>query len=107
MTSFWRLGAAWPKGFSFTGHFARPKSASAMVDEMYRLTGESRSAAVLSEASTSIHDWLVFSERVGPLSGKTAISAVAMARIVAGLSYLLLTPPTAVAWRTSLEGATR
>jgi len=33
--------------------------------------------AVLSEASTSIHDWLEFSERVGPLSGKTTIAAVA------------------------------
>ena len=33
--------------------------------------------AVLSEASSSIHDWLEFSERVGPLSGKTTIAVVA------------------------------
>ena len=33
--------------------------------------------AVLNEASTSIHDWLAFSERVGPLSGKTTLAVVA------------------------------
>ena len=29
----------------------------------------------LAEASTGIHDWLQFYDRVGPLSGKTIISA--------------------------------
>ena len=31
----------------------------------------------LSEALTSVHDWLQFSDRVGPLSGKTIIAGAA------------------------------
>ena len=31
----------------------------------------------LAEASTSIHDWLQFNDRVGPLSGKTIIAVIA------------------------------
>jgi len=31
----------------------------------------------LSEASVSIHDWLQFNDRVGPLSGKTIVATAA------------------------------
>ena len=34
---------------------------------------------VLAEASTSIKDWLVFREPVGPLSGKTTLAVLAWA----------------------------
>src|SRR3970040_406022 len=30
----------------------------------------------LNEASTKIHDWLIFDEGVGPLSGKTTVAVV-------------------------------
>ena len=44
----------------------------------------------LSEASTGVHDFLVFDDDVGPLSGKTIIAVVA---------YLLSWAGLHVAWR--------
>jgi hypothetical protein len=44
---------------------------------------------VLSEASEGIHEFLEFSERVGPLSGKTILATLAFAVGWAGL-YLAL-----------------
>ena len=48
--------------------------------------------ATLSEASASIHDWLQFNDRVGPLSGKTIIASAAFFAAWGLLS---------VAWRRS------
>jgi hypothetical protein len=31
----------------------------------------------LSEAAVGVHDWLIFQQRVGPLSGKTTVAGVA------------------------------
>jgi len=46
----------------------------------------------LAEASTSIHDWLQFYDRVGPLSGKT---------IVAGAVFFAAWGALTVLWRRS------
>lgn len=40
---------------------------------------------VLSEASEGVHDFLEWSERVGPLSGKTSLAAIAFVVSWAGL----------------------
>lgn len=44
---------------------------------------------VLSEASEGIHEFLEFSERVGPLSGKTIFAAIAFAVSWGGLHLAL------------------
>ena len=43
----------------------------------------------LSEASTGVHDFLDFSERVGPLSGKTIIAVIAFLVSWGGLQIAL------------------
>lgn len=43
----------------------------------------------LAEASESVHDFLEFSERVGPLSGKTILAAAAFLLSWAGLHLAL------------------
>ena len=46
---------------------------------------------VLNEASTDIHDWLTFRDRVGPLSGKTTVAGIAYV-----VSWVALAP---LLWR--------
>ena len=43
----------------------------------------------LAEASTGMHDWLEFNTRVGPLSGKTIIAAIAFFVIWGVLALVL------------------
>ena len=51
----------------------------------------------LSEASTGLHDWLDFKDRVGPLSGKTTMAVVLWLA-----SWALLSVPL---WRRNLPYA--
>jgi hypothetical protein len=44
----------------------------------------------LSEAAIGVHDWLIFQNRVGPLSGKTTM---------AGVSWLATWAPLHLVWR--------
>lgn len=55
---------------------------------------------LLSEASESVHDFLEFSERVGPLSGKTVFGAAAFLLSWGGLHVALR--EREVAWRPAI-----
>jgi hypothetical protein len=55
---------------------------------------------LLSEASEGVHEFLEFSERVGPLSGKTIFAAAAFLLSWGGLHIALR--GRNVAWRTAL-----
>jgi hypothetical protein len=55
---------------------------------------------VLSEASESVHEFLEFSERVGPLSGKTVFAAAAFFLSWGGLHLTLRTRE--VDWRPAI-----
>jgi hypothetical protein len=55
---------------------------------------------VLSEANEDIHEFLEFSERVGPLSGKTVLATAAFLVSWGGLHMALR--DREVAWRTAL-----
>ncbi len=51
----------------------------------------------LNEASTSLHDWLIFQNRVGPLSGKTTVAGVAWV-----IAWVVLAP---VLWKRNVPWA--